>query len=119
MTEVTGAINPSNYTISSVAMDTSDATGATAYVGIMGFNVSHVFKTTNAGATWIDWSGSGSSALPDAPVNALLVDSSVTPSQIYAGTDVGVFVSSTVGASWVKWAHRPCPAQAGTCRTCP
>ena len=52
MTQVTGAINPSNYTMSSVSVDANDKTGATAYVGIMGFNVSHVFKTTNAGATW-------------------------------------------------------------------
>jgi hypothetical protein len=100
MTQVTSAINPSNYTISSVAMDTSDATGATAYVGIMGFNVSHVFKTTNAGASWADWSGSGATALPDAPVNALLVDSSASPPQIYAGTDVGIFMSSTANPSW-------------------
>ncbi len=96
MAQITSNINPSNYTISSVAVDRSDRTGATAYVGIMGFNVAHVFKTTNAGATWSDWSGSGSAGLPDAPVNALLIDSSVTPSQIYAGTDVGLFVSSTV-----------------------
>ena len=102
MTQVTGAINPSNYTISSVAMDASDTTGATAYVGIMGFNVSHVFKTTNAGASWTDWSGSGNTALPDAPVNALLVDSSVTAAQIYVGTDVGVFASSTASASWTE-----------------
>ncbi|MGH9643368.1 MAG: hypothetical protein ACRD3Q_13215, partial [Terriglobales bacterium] len=85
MTQVTGAVNPSNYTISSVAMDTNDATGATAYVGIMGFNVSHVFRTTHAGATWTDWSGSGTAALPDAPVNALLVDK--TAQVVYAGTD--------------------------------
>ncbi len=102
MMQVTGAINPSNYTVSSVAMDTTDSTGQTAYVGIMGFNVSHVFKTTNAGASWTDWSGSGSMALPDAPVNALLVDSSVTPAQIYVGTDVGVFTSSTASANWTE-----------------
>ena len=35
-------------------------------------------------------------ALPDAPVNALLVDSQA--GAIYAGTDVGVFVSSTTTA---------------------
>ncbi len=98
MAQATGNINPSHYTISSVAVDTNDATGATAYVGIMGFNVSHVFKTTNAGTTWADWSGTGSSALPSAPVNALLVDAST--GTIYAGTDVGVFMSSTGNASW-------------------
>jgi hypothetical protein len=102
MVDVTGSINPSKYTISSVAMGTNDATGATAYVGIMGFSVSHVFKTTNAGASWTDWSGSDGTGLPDAPVNALLVDSSVTPTQIYVGTDAGVFTSSTASPSWTE-----------------
>ena len=113
MAQVTGNINPSNYTISSVAVDRSDATGATAYVGIMGFNVSHVFKTTNAGATWSDWSGSGSAGLPDAPVNALLVDSSITPSQIYAGTDVGLFVSSTASPGWSEVGTPSLPGATG------
>jgi len=97
-----------NYTVSSVAMDNSDATGKTAYVGIMGFNTSHVWKTTDAGGTgqtsdWTDWTGN----LPDSPVNALLVDSSVSPSQIYAGTDVGIFVSSTTSASWTEVGPAP------------
>lgn len=100
MSNATGSINPSNYTISSVAMDRSDTTGETAYVGIMGFNVSHVFKTTNAGATWTDWSSTGATALPSAPVDALLVDA--TAGVIYAGTDVGVFVSSTSSPSWTE-----------------
>ena len=99
MANKTSTINPSNYTISSVAIDTSVANGQTAYVGIMGFGVGHVFKTTNAGVAWTNFTGSG---LPDAPVNALLVDSSVTPAQIYAGTDVGVFVSSTTSAAWTE-----------------
>ncbi|HMD15316.1 MAG TPA: hypothetical protein VKH18_01515, partial [Terriglobales bacterium] len=83
-------VNANGYAISSVAMDASDATGKTAYVGIMGFSTvgfptSHVWQTTNAGASWTDWTGTGVAELPDAPVNALLVDSSVTPSEIYAG----------------------------------
>jgi len=109
MTNVTGAINPSNYAISSVALDPTDPTGSTAYVGIMGFGVSHVFQTANAGASWSDWSGSGSSALPDAPVNSLLLDSSVTPTQIYAGTDVGLFVSSTTSPGWIEVGTPPVP----------
>ncbi|HSZ61782.1 MAG TPA: hypothetical protein VK828_08285 [Terriglobales bacterium] len=103
-----------NYTVSSVAMDNSDATGKTAYVGIMGFNTSHVWKTTDAGGTgqasdWTDWTGN----LPDSPVNALLVDSTVSPSQIYAGTDVGIFVSSTTNASWTEVGPAPGSGQAG------
>lgn len=113
MAEVTGTINPSNYTISSVAMDASDATGATAYVGIMGFDVSHVFQTTNNGASWNDWSGSGTGALPSAPVDALLVDSSVTPSIIYAGTDVGVFMSSSASPNWIEVGTPSLPGATG------
>jgi len=105
-------VNPNGYAISSVAMDTSDATGNTAYVGIMGFSTagfptSHVWQTTNAGASWTDWTGTLAAELPDAPVNALLVDSSVTPSQIYAGTDVGIFMSSTSAPGWTEVGPTP------------
>ncbi len=111
MTNVTGNVNPNGYAISSVAIDSSAVpSGDVAYVGIMGFNTSHVFKTTNAGGSWTDWTGTG---LPDAPVNALLVDSSVTPSQIYAGTDVGVFVSLTTTASWTEVGPAPGPGVSG------
>ncbi len=118
MTQVTGPINPSNYTVSSVALDTSDAAGATAYIGVMGFGGSHVLKTTDAGGTgqvsdWTDWSGSSPTALPDAPVNALLVDASVTPSQVYAATDVGVFVSSTAIAGWTEVGTPSLPGATG------
>ena len=99
MSNVTGSINPKNYAISSVAIDTSVANGQTAYVGIMGFHTSHVWKTTNAGTSWTDWTGSGLTGLPDAPVSALLVDP--IKGLIYAGTDVGVFSSPTTGAGGV------------------
>ena len=107
MSNVAQNVNPNGYAISSVAIDKSDATGNTAYIGIMGFSTPsyptpHVWKTTNAGTSWADWSGTG---LPDAPVNALLVD--VQAGQIYAGTDVGVFVSSTSTASWVEVGPTP------------
>jgi hypothetical protein len=114
MTNVTQNVNPNGYAISSVAMDKSDATGNTAYVGIMGFSTSsyptsHVWKTANAGASWTDWSGG--TGLPDAPVNALLVDSQA--GQVYAGTDVGVFVSSTANANWTEVGPAPGPGVSG------
>jgi hypothetical protein len=104
-------VNPQGYAISSVAMDSSDGTGNTAYVGIMGFSVlpsyptSHVWKTASAGASWNDWSGTGATELPDAPVNAVLVDSQA--GLVYAGTDVGVFVSSTSAPSWTEVGPAP------------
>ncbi len=115
MTNVTRNINPQGYAISSVAMDSSVPSGNTAYVGIMGFSTpayptSHVWKTTNAGASWTDWTGTG---LPDAPVNALLVDASATPSRVYAGTDVGVFVSATTAAGWTEVGPQPGPSASG------
>jgi hypothetical protein len=101
MTNVTGSINPKHYAISSVAIDTSVANGQTAYVGIMGFHASHVWKTANAGTSWTDWTGTGLTSLPDAPVSALLVDPAT--GIIYAGTDVGVFASPTTGGGvWTE-----------------
>jgi hypothetical protein len=113
MLNVTGAINPSHYTISSVALDSTDGTGGTAYIGIMGFVGStnaHVFKTTNSGQTWSAF-GNTSSGLPDAPVNALLVDGAA--GKIYAGTDVGLFVSSTSSAAWMEVGPAPGPGVTG------
>src|ERR1035438_2619579 len=110
MTNVTANVNPQGYAISTVAMDSSDGTGNTAYVGIMGFSTpgyptSHVWQTTNAGASWTDWTGTGATELPDNPVNALLVDAQA--GLVYAGTDVGVFVSSTTRASWAEAGPAP------------
>ena len=108
MSKVTQNINPSVYALSSVAMDKSDSSGQIAYVGIMGFHVSHVWKTTNAGTSWADWTGTG---LPDAPVDALLVDPQ--DGKIYAGTDVGLFVSPTSAPSWIEVGPAPGPGVTG------
>ena len=96
MADVTKTINPDQYPVSGIAIDSSDATGQTAYVTIMGFNVSHVFKTTNAGQTWTDFTAN----LPNAPADAGIVDPQAHI--VYVGTDVGVFSSSTTSASWTE-----------------
>jgi hypothetical protein len=101
-TNVTGPINPSHFNISSVAIDPSDTTGNTAYVTIMGFHVSHVWKTTSAGASWTDFTGTG---LPDAPANAVVVDPTI--GTVYVGSDVGVFSSSTATPSWTEVGPAP------------
>jgi hypothetical protein len=98
--DVTLNINPNNYSISSITIDTSDATGQTAYVTVMGFGTSHIWQTTNAGASWNDFTGTGTGALPDAPANSVLVDS--TNGTIFVGTDVGVFSSSTTSPAWTE-----------------
>ncbi|MFZ1006706.1 MAG: hypothetical protein WAN65_07715 [Candidatus Sulfotelmatobacter sp.] len=97
------SINPNQFPISSVALDSSDATGNTAYVTMMGFTggTGHVWRTTNAGGAWTDFTGSGgASPLPDSPVNAVVVDSNAQI--VYVGTDVGVFQSATSAAAWTE-----------------
>jgi large repetitive protein len=100
MADRTGSINPGQFPVSSIAIDPSDATGQTAFAAIMGFHVGHVFKTTNAGLSWTDFSGSSPNQIPDAPADALLVDG--PGGFVYVGTDVGVFSSSTANANWTE-----------------
>jgi hypothetical protein len=96
----TGTINPDGFPISGIAIDSSDTSGLTAYVTIMGFNVSHVWKTITGGASWTDFTAN----LPDAPVNAITIDPGTSPATetIYVGTDAGVFSSSPGLASWTE-----------------
>jgi hypothetical protein len=103
------SINPNQFPISGVAIDTSDTTGDTAYVTVMGFTggPGHVWQTTNGGASWTDYTGTGTNALPDSPVNAVVVDP--TAHIVYVGTDVGAFASSTLGASWTEVGPIPNP----------
>ena len=104
-----GSINPNQFPVSSVAIDPSDPSGSTAYVTVMGFTggPGHVWKTTNAGAAWTDFTAN----LPDAPVNAVVVDP-IQP-QLYVGTDVGVFASSSASANWTELGPTAGPAQTG------
>ncbi|MEA2217793.1 MAG: hypothetical protein QOJ35_419 [Solirubrobacteraceae bacterium] len=72
-----------------------------AYAAYAGFNAAtpnrpgHVFKTTDGGSTWTD----ASANLPDSPVNSIVLDPSYA-NTLYAGTDVGPFVSYDGGAKW-------------------
>jgi len=104
-----GNINPNQYPISSVATDSSDASGNTAYVTVMGFTggIGHVWKTTNAGGTWTDFTGN----LPDSPVNAVVVYAPMA--QVFVGTDVGVFASPTSAPNWTELGPSPGSNQAG------
>ena len=61
----------------------------------------HVYRSTDAGATWIGIDGSGSTGLPDVPVETLLVDPDDS-SRLYIGTDLGVYASFDAGETWVR-----------------
>ncbi len=98
-----GNINPNQFPVSGVAIDASDPSGDRAYVTVMGFTEGpgHVWKTTNAGASWTDYTAN----LPDSPVNAVVIDPVL--GQVYVGTDVGVFASSTSSPNWTEVGPTP------------
>lgn len=74
----------------------------TAYITLSNFGVNNVFKTTNLNAnppTWTNASGSGGTAIPQVPVSAFVVDPQ-NSNTLYAGTDIGVYVSTDGGTNW-------------------
>ena len=89
-----------NRPVTSIAVDRSNY--RVAYLVYGGFNIAtpttpgHIFKTTDAGATWSDISGT----LPDVPLNSVVLDPSY-PNTLYLGTDVGPMVSNNSGTTWV------------------
>jgi photosystem II stability/assembly factor-like uncharacterized protein len=61
----------------------------------------HIWKTTNLNVATPTWTAVGN-GIPDVPVNALVVDPA-NSTHVYAGTDVGVFVSQNGGNNWVPF----------------
>jgi hypothetical protein len=86
-----GSFNPGRYDVSSVAVDTHDTSGKTVYATVMGFGVAHVYRSTDAGAHWLNVS----SNLPDAPANAVLIDPN-DANTLYVAMDTGLYVTSAV-----------------------
>ena len=73
----------------------------TAYVSYGGYGLApgrHVWKTTNLDAVTPTWAISGT-GIPDIPVNAMAIDPGNT-SIVFAGTDIGVYVSIDAGTTW-------------------
>jgi photosystem II stability/assembly factor-like uncharacterized protein len=58
-----------------------------------------VYKSTDGGAHWVNASGSGAGALPNIPVNALVIDQHLSDT-VYVATDIGVFRTRDAGANW-------------------
>ena len=85
------------YCVTRVTADPLDST--IVYVCQSGFGQDehspHVFRGTANGSSWTPIGGD----LPDAPVNDLLVDPN-DPNTLFAGTDVGVYMTRNLGATW-------------------
>jgi hypothetical protein len=110
-TDIGDANLPTGRAYSSVAVSPADAD--IVYLGVMGFGLGyggsgtgHVFKRlkTPDGFRWINISGN----LKDVPVNSILVDPA-TPSDIYVGTDAGVWLTTDggkEGSSWIPYGEK-------------
>jgi uncharacterized repeat protein (TIGR01451 family) len=85
--------------VASIAVDRSN--WRIAYVAYNGFSPAtpglpgHLFKTIDGGKHWANVSGN----LPDSPLNSIVLDPSY-PNTLYAGTDVGPFVTYDGGFNW-------------------
>lgn len=86
-----GLFNPGHFDISSLYADPHDTTGKTVYATIMGFGYPHLYRSRDAGATWMNLS----SNLPNAPANAVVVDP-MDANTVYVATDAGVYATTSI-----------------------
>jgi hypothetical protein len=72
----------------------------TVYVTFSGYSASiaHIAQSTDLGATWADITGD----FPAQPVNAIVVNPQ-NNSEVYVGTDVGVWTTTNGGVNWVPF----------------
>lgn len=96
-------LDPSNQVtngfIARTVIDPSNSN--TAYVTLSNFGVANVFKTTNLNAappTWTNISGT----IPQVAVSAFVVHPT-NSNILYAGTDIGVYISTNGGTSWTPF----------------
>ena len=83
---------PNQY-INDIHVDPND--DGNVYIALGGFGESQVFKTTNAGQSWLDITGN----LPKIPTSAIVVDP-LDENLLYVGNDYGVFYSEDGGENW-------------------
>jgi hypothetical protein len=99
-----GSVIPDKY-VGRVFFDPTDK--KIAYVCLGGFAggttaaLSHVWRITSLDTVPVltAINGSGITGLPDVPVNAFVVDP-MKATRLFAGTDIGVFVSENSGGAW-------------------
>lgn len=99
--------SPTNMTnnglsLSSIAFDPTNA--SIIYVASVApsLTASHIWRSANGGTNWTVIDGAGSGFPSGVPVNAVIVDP-VTPTTLYAATQLGVYVSSDSGGSWNRF----------------
>ena len=77
-------------------IETNPSDAADVFITVANFGNSHVFRSKDAGATWIDIDNG---KLPDVPHHALLIRPD-KPTQLYVCNDAGVFLTKDNGSTW-------------------
>ena len=72
------------------------------WTGTFSAGEGHVYETTDGGQTWTDISGSGSTALPDAPGDDIVQTKS---GKLVVATDIGVFIATAGQGSATTWSR--------------
>ena len=85
--------------VTSAAFDPANA--SIAYATYATFSGLSVYKTTNAGASWVAIPGTGANVLPLVPAHTVVVDPT-NSLRIYVGTDIGVYTTIDGGANWYR-----------------
>ena len=78
----------------------SAANPNTLWVTFGGYTSPNIWKSTNLGGTWSPIDGSGTTALPAAPIYDLKF-LSTNESSLYLATEIGLFTSADGGAHWL------------------
>lgn len=95
LTDITNGQIPNRY-VADIHVDPNNS--RVVYAALGGFGSGHVFRTTNAGLSWTDISAN----LPDVPHQAVCIDP-LYPQNIYAGNDLGVYISTNSGGTWFEY----------------
>jgi photosystem II stability/assembly factor-like uncharacterized protein len=108
------AIHAAPLPIGSMVTDLSAVPGSpsTVVVVLSGFGtatapLAHVWRGVvgpGGAATWANISGTGAGALPDIPVNALVIDP-IAVATMYIATDIAVYRTTSTGATWTPFSE--------------
>ena len=77
-------------------LTTSPANAKVVYATVANANASHVFRSKDAGLSWVDID---QGRLPDVPHHAIAIPKA-RPSTLFVCSDAGVHVSTDAGDTW-------------------
>lgn len=95
-TDITGTL--SGYAFSDIVVNANDPN--IVWVTVSGYSSgAKVFKSTDGGSTWINYS----SNLPNIPFNAIVSDKNNNDDGVYVGADIGVYYRDNLMPNWVLY----------------